>query len=76
MWKALNGWGKGNLFKLNKFIHTREARGTGVTAQSGGARPSPHFPGPGTGESIWVWSGGTWTCAQEGRHVGPKVEIV
>lgn len=46
MWKALNGWGKGNLFKLNKFIHTREARGTGVTAQSGGARPSPHFPGP------------------------------
>lgn len=32
--------------------------------------------GPGTGESIWVWSGGTWTCAQEGRHVGPKVEIV
>lgn len=46
VWKALNGWGKGNLFKLNKFIHTREARGTGVTAQSGGARPSPHFPGP------------------------------
>lgn len=43
-WLSLESFkwlGEGNLFKLNKFIHTCEERGSGITAQSAGALPSP-----------------------------------